>query len=35
MLADIFEALAKAHGEWFGWDNGVSEVFQKIADALR
>ena len=33
-MAEIFEFLAKLHGEWFGWDSAVAEIFQQIADAL-
>lgn len=31
----IFEFLAKLHGEWFGWDSAVAEIFQQIAAALK
>lgn len=32
---NIFDILAKMHGDWFGWDSPVAAVFQKIADAIR
>ena len=34
-MKQIFETLAKLHGEWFGWDSAVAELFQQIADALK
>lgn len=33
-MGKIFEILANLHGEWFGWDSAVAEIFQQIADAL-
>ena len=34
-MDQIFEILAKLHGEWFGWDSAVAELFQQIANALK
>lgn len=35
MDMNIFDILAKMHGDWFGWDGPVADVFQKIADKIR
>lgn len=31
---NIFDILAKMHGEWFDWDSAVAAFFRKIADAI-